>query len=325
MKIIFFGTPIFAEKNLKHLIQEGYDITAIVTSPDSRKGRGKKIKACAVKEAGLTHNIPTLQPLKLKDESFIQKLKNFNADIFVVVAFRMLPEIVWNIPNKGTINLHTSLLPNYRGAAPINHVLINGEKETGVSTFFIDHNIDSGAIILQERVQLSEETTAAQLHNTLIQKGGVLLQKTLDLLQNSKIKCIKQNLTPEMKEAPKLTKDILKINWGKSARKIHNLVRGLSPFLTENTTLKNLEICPSAWFIIEDKNQKQKRVKLHLTEIIQGDINKGTIETDNKSYLHIGTKESLISILILQMEGKKPMKIQDFLQGNKLNKNFKVL
>ena len=326
MKIIFFGTPNFAGKILKYLIEKEHEVVAIVTPPDSRKGRGKQLQASAVKEVGLANHIPTLQPLKLKNTELIEELKSFHADLFVVVAFRMLPRIVWTIPSKGTINLHTSLLPNYRGAAPINRVLINGEKETGISTFFIDHNIDSGEIILQEKIALSEKTTAAQLHNILMDKGNVLLKNTLDLIQNSNVSRIKQYVTSKMKEAPKLNKDLLRINWDESASKIHNLVRGLSPFLDKNTTLKDVAICPSAWFILEDDNQKRKRVKIHLTEVIKERVfNSNLIQTDNRSYLYIATKEHLLSILHLQMEGKRPITIQQFLQGNKLNENFKVL
>ena len=186
MKIVFFGTPQFAATNLNVLINAGHDIVGIVCPPDSRKGRGKQLKPCAVKEVGIANNIPVLQPLKLRDEDFITNLHSLNADIFVVVAFRMLPEIVWKIPAKGTINLHTSLLPNYRGAAPINWVLINGEKETGITTFFIDQQIDSGAIIKQEIIKLTETTTAAELHNTLMNKGSELLIDTLSSIKNGK-------------------------------------------------------------------------------------------------------------------------------------------
>lgn len=327
MKIIFFGTPNFAGNNLQYLIKKGHEVVAIVTPPDSRKGRGKQLKACAAKKVGLANNIPVLQPPKLKHEGFIKELKRFNAELFVVVAFRMLPKIVWAIPKKGTINLHASLLPNYRGAAPINWVLINGEKETGISTFFINNNnIDSGEIILQEKIALSDKTTAAQLHNILMDKGSILLKNTLDLIQDSNVSCIKQYITSGMKEAPKLSKELLKINWDESASKIHDLVRGLSPFLNKNTILKDVAICPAAWFILEDDNQNQKRVKIHLTEVIKGcKVNCNLIQTDNKSYLYIATKENLLSVLNLQMEGKKPMTIQKFLQGNKLNENFKVL
>ena len=326
MRIIFFGTPYFAATNLKKLISEGYNIVALVTPPDSRKGRGKQLKPCAVKEVGITNNIPTLQPLKLKSDNFIEELKAFNADLFVVVAFRMLPELVWNLPKKGTINLHTSLLPNYRGAAPINWVLINGEKETGITTFFIDKKIDSGAIIQQERIKLTDKTTAAQLHNTLINKGSNLLISALILIKNDSINKIPQQNHQSMLEAPKLTKELLKINWTKSAKEIHNLIRGLSPFLDNNTKLKDVAICPSAWFVLEDNNGVQKRIKIHLSEVVstQSD-NLLSIKTDNKTYLHIITSKNAISILNLQAEGKNPMTIQQFLQGNKMNENYKIL
>ncbi|MAW21363.1 MAG: methionyl-tRNA formyltransferase [Flavobacteriales bacterium] len=326
MRIIFFGTPDFAANNLQHLIEKEYNIVAIVTPPDSRKGRGKQLKECAVKKVGTKNKIPVLQPLKLKDKHFINELTSFNANLFVVVAFRMIPDIVWKIPSKGTINLHTSLLPNYRGAAPINWVLINGEKQTGISTFFINNEIDSGDIILQKRIELSNKTTAGQLHNILMNKGKLLLEDTLHLIQESKIRSIKQKITPGIKEAPKLSKDLLKINWNKSANKIHNLVRGLSPLIEKETILKDIAICPSAWFILEDENQKQKRVKIHLTKVIKNNYsNINHIETDNKSFLHIHAKKDLLSVLNLQMEGKKAMTIQQFLQGNKLTNQFKAL
>ena len=322
MKIVFFGTPYFAATNLKALINAEYDIAAIVCPPDSKKGRGKQLKACAVKEIGIEHNIPILQPLKLRDIDFIRHLKSLNADIFVVVAFRMLPQKVWSLPINGTINLHTSLLPNYRGAAPINWVLINGEKETGITTFFIDQQIDSGAIIKQEKINLTNSTTAAELHNTLMNKGSKLLINTLKSITNNTVSQ-QQEHNLEMSEAPKLTKELLKIDWNKSANEIHNLVRGLSPFLDNNTKLKDIAICPSAWFILQDDKGLDKRIKLHLSKVISTDSNDIlSIKTDNKTYLHIITKKNAIAILNLQAEGKNPMTIQQFLQGNKINENF---
>ncbi len=324
MKIVFFGTPYFAATNLKALINAEYDIAAIVCPPDSKKGRGKQLKTCAVKEVGIEHNIPVLQPLKLRDIDFIHYLKLLNADIFVVVAFRMLPKKVWNLPINGTINLHTSLLPNYRGAAPINWVLINGEKETGITTFFIDQQIDSGAIIKQEKIKLTNSTTAAELHNTLMNKGSKLLINTLKSITNNTISQ-QQEHNLEMSEAPKLTKELLKIDWNKSANEIHNLVRGLSPFLDNNTKLKDIAICPSAWFKLQDDKGLDKRIKLHLSKVISTDSNDIlSIKTDNKTYLHIITKKNAIAILNLQAEGKNPMTIQQFLQGNKINEKFLV-
>ena len=326
MRIVFFGTPYFAATNLNLLINAGHDIVTIVSPPDSRKGRGKQLKPCAVKEVGIENNIPVLQPLKLKNENFIEKLKSLNADLFVVVAFRMLPKSVWSLPKKGTINLHTSLLPNYRGAAPINWVLINGEKETGVTTFFIDQQIDSGAIIQQEKIKLTNKTTAAELHNTLMNKGSNLLINTLNSIKNNSVNQSPQQHNTTMLEAPKLTKEILKIDWTKSAKEIHNLVRGLSPFLDNNTKLKDVSICPSAWFILQDYNGNQKRIKVHLSEVINMQSDDALcIKTDNKTYLHIITTENAIAILNLQAEGKNPMTIQQFLQGNKINENYTIL
>ena len=325
MKIVFFGTPGFAASNLQCLIDNGHDIVAVVTPPDSKTGRGKQLKPCAVKEAALTNNLPVLQPEKLKADEFINALTSFNAELFVVVAFRMLPEVVWKIPKKGTVNLHVSLLPNYRGAAPINRVLINDEEETGISTFFIDHNIDSGAIIQQERIKLTDKTTAAQLYSSLINKGNNLLISTLDAIKNDSATQTPQQFSNTILEAPKLTKELLKIDWNKSAIDIHNLVRGLSPFLDKNTTLKDLSICPSACFFLEDNTGNQKRIKLHLTEVVKSESkNLLDIETDNKTYFHIVTNKDVIAILNLQAEGKNPMTIQQFLQGNKITENHKI-
>ncbi|MDC0249446.1 methionyl-tRNA formyltransferase [Flavobacteriales bacterium] len=326
MRIVFFGTPYFAATNLQALISQGYNIVAIVTPLDSRKGRGKKLKPCAVKEVGITNNIPILQPLKLKSNNFIEELKSFNADLFIVVAFRILPELVWKLPAKGTINLHTSLLPNYRGAAPINWVLINGEKETGVTTFFINKEIDSGAIIQQKKIQLTDKTTAAELHNMLMNKGSDLLISTINLIKNNSKNQTLQNYKHDMLEAPKLTKELLRIDWNKSAKEIHNLIRGLSPILANNTKLKDVAICPSAWFVLKCHNGAEKRIKIHLSEVINTESNNPlSIKTDNKTYLHIMTNKGVISILNLQNEGKKPLEIQQFLQGNKINNNDTIL
>ena len=326
MKIVFFGTPGFAAANLKYLIDNGNDIVGVVTTPDSKTGRGKKIKPSKVKEVALTNNIAILQPEKLRADEFIQELITFNADLFVVVAFRMLPEVIWEMPKNGTINLHTSLLPNYRGAAPINRVLINGEKETGISTFFIDNKIDSGAIIKQEKVKLSNMTTAAQLHDKLINKGNLLLISTLNEIENrSVVQTTQQEHNRTNLEAPKLTKELLKIDWHKPASDIHNLVRGLSPYLDDNTLLKDVAICPSAFFYLNYPGGNNKRIKVHLTEIIKSQSNDLLqIKTDNKSYLHIITKKNIISILNLQVEGKNPVTIKQFLHGIKITEEYEI-
>ncbi len=325
MKILFFGTPFFAAEILQHLIQKNYDIAAIVCPPDKMTGRGKKITSCAVKKRGLENKINILQPENLSNDLFIKTLKELNADIFVIVAFRMLPEIIWKIPKKGAINLHTSLLPNYKGAAPINWVLINGEKETGITTFLINNKIDSGDIIKQEKITLKNNITAAQLHNIMIKSGGILLEQSLQQIKKSNHNTKKQ-IQNNYQKAPKLTKDLLKINWKKSAYEIHNLVRGLSPFIDENSILKNISICPSAYFHLIDQNGKIKRIKVLLTEIIDSESNNSLqIKSDNKTYLNIVTLKNEISIKNLQMEGKKPMTIKQFLQGNKITKNHKII
>lgn len=322
MKIIFFGTPLFAANNLQYLIDNKYDIIATVTPPDSKKGRGKQLKPCAVKETALKNKIPNLQPERLRSDEFINTLSNLNADLFIVVAFRMLPDIVWNIPAKGTINLHASLLPNYKGAAPINRVLINGEKETGITTFFINHKIDSGQIIQQQRIKLTSKMTAAELHNIMINEGNKLLNKTILAIKGKYACRTTQDDSKIYLDAPKLTKELLKIDWRKSATNIHNLVRGLSP-LDGDSILKDITICPSAWFFLESTNKK--RIKVHQTEVIKSDEqNEIEIRTDNKNYLHIVTKKDSLAILHLQVEGKKPVTIQQFLQGNKISKEHKV-
>ncbi len=326
MKIVFFGTPFFAATNLKALIDNGHEIVAIVTAPDSRKGRGKKLKPTAVKEIGIEYNIPVLQPTNLKDEGFRQALEALNADIFVVVAFRMLPKSVWNLPPKGTINLHTSLLPNYRGAAPINWVLINGETHTGITTFFIDKQIDSGAIIQQEKVMLNTSTTAAELHNILMNNGSTLLINTLKNIEKENVASQEQMHTSAMKDAPKITKELCKINWNNSVDEIHNLIRGLSPFINKMPPLKDVAICPSAWFVLKDEKGSEKRIKVQYSKVVSASKEEHlSINTDNKSFFEITIKDKAISILNLQAEGKNPMTIQQFLQGNKINESFSIL
>ena len=245
MRIVFFGTPLFAAFSLEHIIHKCYKVVAVVTPPDKKKGRGKKIQQSAVKEMALKNNILVLQPTNLKSEKFIKKIKSLNAELFLVVAFRFLPEIVWKIPNKGTINLHTSMLPNYRGAAPINRVLINGERETGLSIFYINNKIDCGEIIEQEKLKIENNTTAGQLHNLFIEKGNKLITKTLDLISEKKAISSSQIYSEENKKAEKLQKEEFKIDWTKTALEIHNLVRGLSPYIENNLILKDISICPS--------------------------------------------------------------------------------
>ena len=325
MKIVFFGTPSFAATNLDFLKKKGHNIISVISSPDKEKGRGKKIIPTQVKLKGLELKIDVKTPITLKNEKFVSYLKSLEADLFIVVAFRLLPKEIWNIPRLGTINLHTSLLPNYRGAAPINRVLINGEKETGITTFFIDEKIDCGKIILQERVDLSENTTAAQLHNILMNKGSYLLDNTINLIEKNKVHSINQKQELALKQAPKLTKELTRIDWKKDAKHIHNLIRGLSPFLSEKENLKDVSICPSAWFNLTTENGKVLRVKLLLSRFSKHTNNKIlSLESDQKSFLKINLNKGSIFIEKLQLAGKNMVNISQFLSGNKLNEKWMI-
>ena len=323
MKIVFFGTPSFAATTLEFLHLKGHNIVSVVSSPDKEKGRGKKITPSQVKLKALDLKINVKTPISLKNEKFISYLKSLDADIFIVVAFRMLPKEIWNMPKLGTINLHTSLLPEYRGAAPINWVLINGESESGITTFFIDEKIDCGEIILQEKLGLTEDTTAAQLHNILMNKGSDLLHKTINLIEQNQVNSINQKEELAIKEAPKITKELTKIDWTKDAKNIHNLIRGLSPFLSEKENLMDVSICPSAWFNLKTEKGKILRVKLHLSRFSKHTNNKIlSIESDQKSFLKINLNHGSIFIEKLQLAGKNSINISQFLSGNKLNEKW---
>ena len=313
MKIICFGTPSFTSEIIKN-IERCNDIVCIVTTEDTQKGRGKKILPSDVKKTAFELDIPILQPNKLDDKEFIEKLKEYNADLFLVIAFRKLPKVVWELPKKGTINLHTSLLPEYRGAAPINWVLINGENKTGVTTFFINEKIDQGDIILQKKINLDQNITAGQLHNLMIHDGIEIVNKTINLIDENDVQLIYQSKKDEFKAAPKLNKELQKINWQKSIIEIHNKIRGLSPFIDQTTMLKDVSICPCAWFFLNSK-----RVKIQKSSIVEIVNKERYLDTDNKNYLNINFKNKALSLEIIQPEGKKPMSIKQFLQGNKID------
>jgi len=313
MKIICFGTPSFTSEIIKN-IERCNDIVCIVTTEDTQKGRGKKILPSDVKKTAFELDIPILQPNKLDDKEFIEKLKEYNADIFLVIAFRKLPKVVWELPKKGTINLHTSLLPEYRGAAPINWVLINGENKTGVTTFFINEKIDQGDIILQKKINLDQNITAGQLHNLMIHDGIEIVNKTINLIDENDVQLIYQSKKDEFKAAPKLNKELQKINWQKSIIEIHNKIRGLSPFIDQTTMLKDVSICPCAWFFLNSK-----RVKIQKSSIVEIVNKERYLDTDNKNYLNVNFKNKALSLEIIQIEGKKTMNIKQFLQGNKIN------
>ena len=317
MRIIFFGTPSFASQILQS-IRRNHEVVSIVTAEDSQKGRGKKSQSPSVKIIAEDLKIPVIQPKNLKDEGFIKKITDLNADLYVVIAFRMLPEKVWSIPKKGTINLHTSYLPDYRGAAPINWVLINGEQTTGVTSFYINNEIDKGNILLQEKIELNNDITAAQLHNKLIINGTKIILKTIKKISNNDTNPIQQSKGKNHKIAPKINKELGKIKWEDSIFNIHNKIRGLSSYINNEMLLKDTSICPCAWFELKS-NSIYKRIKIQkssINDIINKEV---VIDTDNKNYLNINFDKKALSLEFLQLEGKKAMNIKQFLQGNRIN------
>ncbi|WP_293897945.1 MULTISPECIES: methionyl-tRNA formyltransferase [unclassified Sphingobacterium] len=302
MRIIFMGTPDFAVASLEALIQSGEQVVAVVTVPDKPAGRGQKIHESAVKIFAAQHNIPVLQPVKLRDEAFLTELKSFQADLQVVVAFRMLPEMVWNMPKFGTINVHASLLPQYRGAAPINHAIINGEKESGVTTFLLQHEIDTGNILLSKKVAIKETDNAGDLHDKLMVAGAETLLQTIEQLKAGTLQPKPQDdliAAASLKHAPKIFKEDCKINWDQPTAQIYNFIRGLSPY-------------PAAFTLLNDKVLKIYRTEKELVNI---PTIPGTIETDKKSFLKIAAQDGYIIIYDLQLEGKKKMNVVDFLKG----------
>ncbi|WPV00362.1 methionyl-tRNA formyltransferase [Mucilaginibacter sp. cycad4] len=305
MRIIFMGTPQFAVASLDALIKAGSDIVAVVTAPDKPAGRGQKVSESAVKQYAVANGLKVLQPEKLKNENFIAELKALKADLQVVVAFRMLPEAVWNMPAKGTINLHASLLPQYRGAAPINWALINGEKESGVTTFFLKHDIDTGNILFTEKITLTGHEDAGELHDRLMNKGAGLLVKTVKAVESGRYNEHPQSQLAEgteLKHAPKIFKDDCRIDWTQPALSIYNKIRGLSPVPTAYTEL----------------NGKSLKVYASEYQLSEPAIQPGGFLTDNKTYLKFAAKDGFVLLKDIQLEGKKRMGIEDFLRGVKL-------
>lgn len=303
LRIVFMGTPEFAVPSLEILVENGWSVVAVITAPDKPKGRGQKLIPSPIKETALKNGIPVLQPTNLKSPEFIDELKRYQADIQVVVAFRMLPEVVWNMPRLGTFNLHASLLPDYRGAAPINWAIINGETETGVTTFFLKHEIDTGSIIFQEREPIYSEDNAGTLYQRLMNKGASLVLKTLEAVANQEIDPKPQEEQKSTHHAPKIYKETCEIDWNKPAEEIHNHVRGLSPY-------------PAAWTQFQGKVCKV--FKTEVSNKIHANLNPGEFLSDGKTNLVFQTGKGSIKILELQLEGKKRMGIQEFLRGNKI-------
>jgi methionyl-tRNA formyltransferase len=311
MRIVFMGTPGFAVESLDKLVKNNYNIVGVVTAADKPAGRGQQMQQSDVKKYALEHGLKILQPEKLKDENFLAELKALNADLQIVVAFRMLPEAVWNMPRLGTYNLHASLLPKYRGAAPINWAIINGEKETGVTTFKIQHEIDTGNILFQEKVSISAEETAGELHDKLKTVGAELLLKTVCAIEkadkeNTKLDFLAQD-DAQATHAPKIFRDTCRINWSKSLEQIHDLVRGLSPH-------------PGAWCEIGEESGERLslRVLKALAEKAPHSETNGSLMTDGKMYLKAACRGGYLNILQLQLQGKKVMKTDEFLRGFKM-------
>lgn len=302
LRIVYMGTPEFAVPSLEILVINGWNVVGVITAPDKPKGRGLYLLPSPVKETAQKHGLTILQPTNLKSPEFQQELRELKADLQIVVAFRMLPESVWNMPPLGTFNLHASLLPNYRGAAPINWAIINGEIETGATTFFLKHEIDTGSIIFQEKIKISAEDELGSVYQKLMTLGSQLVMKTVESISSGDINPSVQDESKALHHAPKLFKETCQIDWNDSAINIHNLVRGLSPY-------------PAAWTTWEGKT-----CKIFKTTPKTGKINQksaGEYETDGKSYLRFQTQDGVLEVLELQLEGKKRMKTVELLRGYK--------
>lgn len=314
-RIIYFGTPEFAASQLEAIIAAGYDVAAVVTMPDKPAGRGKKIQFSEVKKTAIAHNLPLLQPEKLKDPTFIEQLASYQANLFIVVAFRMLPAIVWQMPKLGTFNLHASLLPQYRGAAPINFAIINGETETGLTTFFLNEEIDKGAIILREKVAIRPNETAGELHDELMALGNKVVVETIRKIENGEAQTQTQDELSqdiELKVAPKITKEFSHIDWNQDCITLFNHIRGLSPYPAAHTRL--------------DSENETLEMKVFASEIELGQhsLPIGTVVTDNKKFLKIAAKDGFVLLTRIQQAGKKSMSIADFLRGTQLPGNWKT-
>ena len=311
LRIVFMGTPEFAVGILDTILQHNYEVVGVITAADKPAGRGQKIKYSAVKEYALAHELPLLQPTNLKDESFLEELKALNANLQIVVAFRMLPKVVWEMPSLGTFNLHASLLPNYRGAAPINWAIINGETKTGVTTFFIDDKIDTGAMLLNAETAISKSESAGQLHDRLMQLGSETVIQTLALLEKGNVTTTIQQDTADIKTAYKLNKENCKIDWTKSVSEIHNLIRGLSPY-------------PAAWCFFSDKGEEWN-IKIYEANILNESHSLAIGQlVCTKKEMKIAVQDGFIQVLSLQFPGKKKMTTAELLNGIQFTENAKA-
>ena len=315
LKIVYMGTPEFAVESLRCLVEGGYNVVGVITMPDKPAGRGHKIQFSPVKQYALEHDLPLLQPEKLKDESFIEALKAWQADLQIVVAFRMLPEVVWNMPKYGTFNLHASLLPQYRGAAPINWAVMNGDTETGITTFFLKHEIETGEVIQQVKVPIAETDDVGIVHDKLMMLGGKLVTETVDAIINGTVKSIPQEemaVVGELRPAPKIFKDTCRIDWNNTVIKTYNHIRGLSPY-------------PTAWSELHQPDSEEPLpVKIFQTEKIEKPhtYKPGSILTDGKTYLQVAVTDGFISVKSLQLPGKRRLHIEELLRGFKITNDF---
>lgn len=307
LRIVYMGTPDFAVESLKALVEGGYNVVAVITMPDKPMGRhGSVLQPSPVKQYALEQGLKIMQPEKLKDEAFVEELRALKADLQIVVAFRMLPEVVWSMPPMGTFNAHASLLPKYRGAAPINWAVINGDTETGITTFMLKHEIDTGDIIDQVRIPIEDTDNVEIVHDKLMKLSGELVTKTVDSIIDGTFKTTPQDEIEnvELTPAPKIFRDTCRIDWNQPNKKIYDFIRGLSPY-------------PAAWTTLNGKS-----VKIYETVKESGNLNPGEIATDGKTYIKVGTTEGILNIIELQIEGKKKMKTIDLLRGFKCGENM---
>ena len=309
LRIVYMGTPEFAVESLKRLVEGGYNVVAVITMPDKPMGRhGSVLQASPVKQYAVLQGLKVLQPERLKDEAFVEELRSLQADLQIVVAFRMLPEVVWNMPPMGTFNLHASLLPQYRGAAPINWAVMNGDTETGITTFFLKHEIDTGEVIQQVKVPIADTDNVEIVYDKLMMLGGDLVLETVDAILAGTVKSIPQEemfaSEAELRPAPKIFKETCRIDWNKGVKGVYDHVRGLSPY-------------PAAWTELCAEEGKPQVLKIYETEkqFVEHNLSVGTVDTDQKTYFRIAVKDGFVNILSLQLAGKKRMQVGDFLRG----------
>lgn len=318
LRIVYMGTPDFAVESLKCLVEGGYNVVGVITMPDKPVGRHASVlQPSPVKEYAVSQGLRVLQPEKLKEESFVEQLRSLQADLQIVVAFRMLPEVVWNMPRLGTFNLHASLLPQYRGAAPINWAVINGDTETGITTFFLKHEIDTGEIIQQVRVPIADTDNVEVVHDKLMKLGGELVLETVDAILDGTVKPIPQEelmkQETELRPAPKIFKETCRIDWSRDVKQVYDFIRGLSPY-------------PAAWTELCMADGTRPALKIYETEkiFVSHAMKTGDIRTDRKTYFQIAVKDGFINVLTLQLAGKKRMNVADFLRGYRSSDNNRV-